>query len=98
LVLAAVRQNGEALQHAPESLQADREVVLEAFRQNGEALKYADEELLADREFVLEAVKENAEVFEYAAKELQKDKKLKKIVAGYAKAQKLASELDEETP
>ncbi|MDP6781324.1 MAG: DUF4116 domain-containing protein, partial [Alphaproteobacteria bacterium] len=67
------------------SLRADREVVLEAVRQNGEALWYAAKSLQADREVVLEAVKENAKVFEYAAEELQKDKKLKKIVAGYAK-------------
>jgi len=77
---------------------ADRDYVLKAVRRCGEDLEYADESLQADREVVLEAVKEDAEAFEYAAKELQKDKKLKKIVAGYAKAQKLASELDEETP
>ena len=77
---------------------ADRDYVLKAVKEDGKALERAAKSLQADREFVLEAVKQNAEVFEYAAKELQKDKKLKKIVAGYAKAQKLASELDEETP
>ena len=64
---------------------ADRDYVLEAVKQDGYALKRAAESLRADREVVLEAVKENAKVFEYAAEELQKDKKLKKIVAGYAK-------------
>jgi prophage antirepressor-like protein len=69
-----------------------REVVLEAVRKNGKALQHADKSLKADREMALATVRQNAEVFEYAAKELQKDKKFKRIVAGYAKAQKLAGE------
>ena len=74
---------------------ADRDYVLEAVRQYGKALRFADESFQADREVVLAAVKEDAEAFEYAAKELQKDKELKKIVAGYAKAQRLAREWTE---
>jgi hypothetical protein len=38
IVLAAVYQNGMALQYAPEELQNDKEVVMAAVRQNGFAL------------------------------------------------------------
>jgi hypothetical protein len=53
VVLAAVQQNGEALEHASPELRADREVVLAAVQQNGEALEHASPELRADREVVL---------------------------------------------
>ena len=45
VVLAAVRQNGNALWFASEALQADRYVVLEAVREEGLALEYASDEL-----------------------------------------------------
>ncbi len=77
---------------------ADREYVLEAIRKSGWALQFADESLKADREVVLEAVRQNGHALEYAAKELQKDKELKKIVAGYAKAQRLAREWTKKHP
>ena len=38
VVLAAVKQNGNALKHAPEEWRGDREVVLAAVKQNGNAL------------------------------------------------------------
>ena len=40
-VLAAVRQNGDALLYAAAGLRADREVVLAAVWQNGDALQHA---------------------------------------------------------
>ena len=43
--LAAVKENGSALEYASEELRADREVVLAAVQQNGWAHQYASEEL-----------------------------------------------------
>jgi len=56
VVLAAVTQNGYALQHASRKLKGDREVVLAAVAQNGRALRHASRELQRDREVVLTAV------------------------------------------
>jgi len=55
-VLAAVQQDGDALQYAAEELKKDREVVLAAVQQNGRALKYAAEELNKDREIAQKAI------------------------------------------
>jgi hypothetical protein len=52
VVLAAVKQDGYALQYASEELKKDKEVVLAAVKQNGYALKYASEELKKDKEFM----------------------------------------------
>ncbi len=40
VVLAGVKQNGEALQYASEELRADREFMLAAVQQRGWALEY----------------------------------------------------------
>jgi hypothetical protein len=73
LALAAVRQDGRALEHAAEHLRADCEIVLEAVRQNGKALVYAAEQLKGDREIVLEAVRYRSWMLEYAAEHLRDD-------------------------
>jgi len=52
VVLAALKQNGLALQYASEDLQADKEVVLTAVRQNADALKYASDDIKADKAFM----------------------------------------------
>ena len=57
VILAAVKQNGHALEFADEKLKADKEVVLAALKQSGYALEYADEKLKADKKIVLAAVK-----------------------------------------
>ena len=49
-MLAAVKNDGLALEYASDTLKADREVVLEAVKQNGYALEYASEELQNDPE------------------------------------------------
>ena len=49
-MLEAVRNDGNALEYASDTLKADREVVLEAVKQNGYALEYASEELQNDPE------------------------------------------------
>ena len=48
VVLAAVQQNGLALQYASEDLRKDRDVVLAAMEQNGYAIEHASPELKAD--------------------------------------------------
>ena len=44
-MLAAVQQNGRALEYASEELRADRELVLAAVRQDGLALEVAEARL-----------------------------------------------------
>ena len=74
IVLAAVQQNGIALERAAEPLKADRGIVLAAVQQNGVALRYAAEPLKADRGIVLVAVQQEGTALEYAAKPLKADK------------------------
>ena len=50
IALAAVNNNGFALESAIEELRADKEVVLAAVRENGYALRFAAKELRADKE------------------------------------------------
>ncbi len=50
MVLAAVKQNGEALRYASTELQGDKEVVLAAVAQDGDAFEYASKELQEDEE------------------------------------------------
>ena len=78
-VLAAVKQNGWALEDADESLQKDREIVMAAVKQDGSALEYADDTLKADREVVLAAVKQSDIALPYASELLQKDEELRKM-------------------
>jgi Domain of unknown function (DUF4116) len=52
VVLAAVKQNGYALQYATGKLKNDKDVVLAAVRQNGEALDYASDELKRDSDVI----------------------------------------------
>ena len=66
-VLAAVRQDGWALEHASEELRADRDVVLAAVQQEGDALEYASDELAADRDVVLAAVQHYGRAIRYAS-------------------------------
>eukprot|EP00971_Amphidinium_carterae_P316752 6296409-Amphidinium_carterae.1 len=48
MILAAVKQDGNALEHASESCKRDREVVLMAAAQDPTALGHASDELLQD--------------------------------------------------
>ena len=74
IVLAAVQQNGKALEYASAELKSDKEVVLAAVQQNGHALEYASAELKNDKEFVLAAVQQYGCSFCYASVELKSDK------------------------
>ncbi|CAE8592460.1 unnamed protein product, partial [Polarella glacialis] len=50
VVMAAVRQNGRALEYAAEEMRAAKDIVLEAVRESGLALAHASRELQADKE------------------------------------------------
>ena len=71
-MLAAVTQNGYALEYAPTDLKADKEVVLAAVTQNGDALKYASTDLKADKEVVLAAVAQDWKALFSASYDLRK--------------------------
>ena len=49
-MLEAVKNRGDALKHASDTLKADREVVLEAVKKNAWVLRCASEELQIDPE------------------------------------------------
>ena len=76
VVLAAVRQNGLALQFARHKLRTtDRDVVLAAVRQNGLALQFVDAGLNFDRDGVaLEAVQRTGGALQYVSGYLRYDK------------------------
>jgi hypothetical protein len=50
--LAAVKNDGWALEHASDELKADKEVVMAAVKNNGYALQFASDELKADPEIL----------------------------------------------
>ena len=76
MVLAAVKENGEALEYASNELKKDKEVVLAAVKKHGWALDYASKELQNDRDVVLAAVKENGYALRHASEELKNDEKV----------------------
>ncbi|MFA5103647.1 MAG: DUF4116 domain-containing protein [Candidatus Margulisiibacteriota bacterium] len=79
VVLAAVSQDGTALQYAssgPTGLQNDREVVLAAVSQNGLALGAAYETLKNDKAVVIAAVTQNGQALVVASPELQQDREV----------------------
>ena len=57
IVMAAVKQDGDALEFASEDIQNDREIVMDAVEQNGIALEFASEYLKKDRKIAMAAVK-----------------------------------------
>merc|ERR1712167_549106 len=87
VVLAAVGQDGRALQYADQALRCDSEVVLAAVRQTGrhdqeetrskavlaEVCCCADWALWRDRDFVLAAVAEKAGSFKFVAGPLREE-------------------------
>jgi hypothetical protein len=73
-VLAAVGQDGWALQYASPKFQNDKEVVLKAVGKSGGSLQYASEELKNDKEVVLEAVGQDGWALQYASDTLKNDR------------------------
>ncbi|WP_044881509.1 DUF4116 domain-containing protein [Neochlamydia sp. EPS4] len=74
IMLAAVKQNGLALQFASRELKEDKEVVLAAVKQNGLALQFASQELKENKEVVLAAVKQNGLALQFVSEELKNGK------------------------
>ena len=81
VVLAAVVQDGKALQFASPELRADKEVALAAVNQNAWALEWVPPELRGDREVVLAAVAVSGRCMQFASPELQADRQLALVAA-----------------
>ena len=83
IVLAAVRQNGLALQYAPENLKADSAIVLAAVQQNGEALLYAPEALKTDSKIVLAVEKQNQRALQGVPQESTSESRRDRVFNGF---------------
>ena len=81
LVLVAVSKDGQAIQFADPTLQADMEVVLKAIINDGLALEFADPTLKADKEVVLKAVMTNGCALKFADPAFQVDKEITLMAA-----------------
>ncbi|KAF0972483.1 hypothetical protein FDP41_009386 [Naegleria fowleri] len=57
IVLAAVQENGFALEYVGERMRNDKEIVLEAVKRTSQPLECASQDLLNDKEFLLEVVR-----------------------------------------
>jgi Domain of unknown function (DUF4116) len=75
-MLAAVKQDGLALEDANEQFKDDREVVLAAVQQNGWALEDASEQFKEDRDFMLAAVQRNGLALRFASEQLKDDREV----------------------
>jgi len=84
IALAAMKKDGDSLQHAADTLKADKSVVLAAVMNSGRALEHATDALKADRSVVLAAVTKNGYAFRDAADTLKanKDFVVRAVVAG----------------
>lgn len=75
IVLAAVQEDGRALEFVDERFKDDREIVLAAVQQNGWALEYASERLRDDDDIVRAAAEQNSDsTWYYASPRLQNKK------------------------
>ena len=66
VALAAVRQDGTALQYADRTLKRDKEIVFAEIRQSESAFKYADDSLKKDPSFVFFLTKLRPRCLDYA--------------------------------
>jgi len=72
IVLAAVTQNGNALQYASDDLKGDQNVVFAAFKQKG----YSVEGHMSVREMILAAVRADGNNLQFASNELREDREV----------------------
>ena len=86
VVLAAVKKDGSALEHAAEELKSDENFILEAVKIDGTALKWAADTIRGDKTFLLKAVKATKAswLMNFCTEELQKDEELKGQLATMA--------------
>lgn len=76
-VLAAVKKDGRALEHASTSLKGDRNVVLAAMKtSHGRAIQHASDALLADRQFIIEAISQDGGALRYVPEQYCDDKEV----------------------
>ena len=74
--MAAVKQDGNALEFASEDLHKDREIVMDAVKQDGWALEFSFLELRGDCDVVLEAADNNSSSLQHSnMTRLARDKK-----------------------
>ena len=71
--MAAVNQNGLALEFASDEMKGNKDVVMAAVGQFGLALQYASVKLKKDGEVVMAAVNNNGLALQYASVKLKKD-------------------------
>ncbi|NDB83531.1 MAG: DUF4116 domain-containing protein [Alphaproteobacteria bacterium] len=76
IALAAIAQDGRALQYVCIPLLADKEVVLKAVTQDGWALRFASSGFQADKEVVLAAVSKVGRCLSSASSQLRRDKQV----------------------
>ena len=69
-------KTGTALQHAPDDIRNNKDVVLIAVRQDGNALQFATAEMQQDREVVLAAVTSHGRALEYGGRDYRNDKEI----------------------
>merc|ERR1719386_261004 len=74
--MAAVQQDGWALEDAAEEMARDKEVVMAAVQEDGGALEYASEEMKRDKEAVMSAVRQHSYAIDHAPTELQHELQL----------------------
>ena len=73
VILAAVKEDGYALEYTTNELKGNREIVLAAVEENAFALQYATDELKDNREIVLAAVKKHGTALKFASHNLKGD-------------------------
>ena len=78
VVVAAVTQNGMALEHASDELKNDERVVVAAVTQNGRALEHASDELKDNEKVVLASFNQGGDPIRFASLRLQADKNMQK--------------------
>ena len=76
VVMAALSQDGSALQYADTFLRTNRDFIMAAVTRNSSALQYADKSLRKDRDVVMAAVTQNGDVLKDADKSLLNDRDL----------------------
>ena len=81
-VLAAVQQNGLALEFASAELQDDTDAVLAAVRQSGLALQWASDDLQGDLDVVISAVSQDGVVLLWLSDELRGNAEVRRAVEG----------------
>ncbi len=71
-----IRRNWRMLQHAPNEMKSDKNLVLDAVKQSWEALQFAGDHLKADRQIALVAVEQDGLALEHVSERLHTDREI----------------------